>query len=111
MEKVIVVRKGEKIKTTLLKGIKFNLLLKTDILEAILHTYEPETSIGLTYKHIGQEVHILLKGEIEYEIENHTYLLKEGDVICFPSMLSHTARNPGKEKAIGFAVVSPPTFM
>jgi len=44
MEKVIVVRKGEKIKTTLLKGIKFNLLLKTDVLEVILHTYEPETS-------------------------------------------------------------------
>jgi len=111
MEKVIVVRKGEKVKTTTLKGIRFNLLVKTDVLEAILHTYEPETSIGLTYKHMGQEVHILLKGEMEYEIENRTYLLKEGDVICFPSILSHTARNPGKEKAIGFAVVSPTTFM
>jgi len=60
MEKVIVVRKGEKIKTTLLKGIRFNLLLKTDILEAILHTYEPETSIGLTYKaHWSRSSHSL----------------------------------------------------
>ena len=41
----------------------------------------------------------------------NTETLKEGDIICFPSILSHTVRNPGKEKAIGFAVVSPPTFM
>ena len=111
MKEVIVVRKGEKMKTTSLKGIRFDLLLKTDVLEAILHIHEPGASIGPPYKHMGQEVHILLKGEAEFEIKNHKYLLKEGDAICFPSILIHTVRNPGKEKAILFAVTVPPTFM
>jgi len=111
MKRVIVVRKGEKIKTTSLNGIRLDLLLKTDVLEAVLDIFEPGASVGTPYKHVGQEVHILLKGEIEFEIEDHKYLAKEGDVVCFSSILPHKTRNPGKEKAIVFSVAVPPTFM
>jgi mannose-6-phosphate isomerase-like protein (cupin superfamily) len=111
MKKVIVVRKGEKVKTISLNGIIFNLLLKTDVLGVELSTFEPEASIGSSYRHIGQEVHAVLKGEMEFEIDGQKYLLKKGDVICFSSTLPHTLRNPGKEKAIFFTVNVPPTFM
>lgn len=111
MEEVIVVRKGEKMKTTLLKGMRYDLLLRTETLGAILCTFEPGASMGGPYKHMGQEVHVFLEGEIEYEIEGKTYLLKKGDILCFPSMLPHTVRNPGKEKAVFFSVNVPPTFM
>lgn len=111
MKKVIVVRKGEKMKTASLKGIRFDLLLKTDVLGAELCAFEPGASMEQTYKHIGQEIHILLEGEIEFEIEGKKYLLRKGDVICFPSILPHTERNPRKEKAVFFAVNVPPTFM
>jgi len=111
MEKVIVVRKGEKLKTVALEGIQFDLLVRTDELEALLCTFEPGASIGPPYKHVGEEVHIILKGEMEGKIDGRKYLLKEGDVLWYSSMLPHTARNPGKEKAVYFSVVSPPTFM
>jgi len=48
---------------------------------------------------------------MEIEIAGRKYLLKEGDVIWFSSILPHTYRNLGKEKAVFFSVVSPPTFM
>lgn len=111
MKKVIVVRKGEKMKTTALKGIRFDLLLKNDVLEAMFDIFEPGASVGPPYNHMGQEIHIILKGEIEFEIDGQKYLLKEGDVLCFPSILPHTARNLGKEKTVFFAVNVPPTFI
>jgi len=98
-------------KTTALKGLEYELLIRTDVLEALLGTFEPGASLGLPYKHIGEEVHIILKGELEIEIKGRKHLLKEGDVIWYSSMEPHTARNPGKEKTIYFSVVSPPTFM
>jgi len=111
MGKIIVARKGEKVKTTAKKGMRFDLLLKTDVLEAVLDIFEPGASFGAPCKHMGQEVHFLSKGEIEFEIDGRKYLLKEGDVICFSSMLPHRAQNLGKEKAIFFSVIVPPTFM
>ena len=111
MKKVIVVRKGEKIKTVALEGIQFDMLLRTDKLEALFCTFEPGASIGPPYTHIGEEVHVILRGEMEGEIGGRKYLLKEGDVIWYSSIVPHTARNPGKEKAVYFSIISPPTFM
>lgn len=51
MKKVIVFRKGEKVKTTALEGIRFDLLLKTDVLAAELCTFEPGASLAPTCMH------------------------------------------------------------
>ena len=111
LENVIICRKGEKIKTTTLEGIQIDLFVKTDVLELMRTTMEPGASFGPPYKHVGQEAHLILKGEIEVQVDEQTYSLKEGDTIWFSSLLPHTMKNLGKEKLIFCSVVSPPTFI
>jgi len=110
LSEVIISRKGEKIKAVEINGIISNLLLKTDILEAVLSTLEIGASKG-PIRHLGHEVHIILQGEVLAEIDEKEYHLSEGDVICFPSILPHTIRNTGKERAILFSIVTPPTYI
>ncbi|MCP8314279.1 MAG: hypothetical protein H3Z53_07910, partial [archaeon] len=57
MSEVIISRKGEKIKAVEINGIISNLLLKTDILEAVLTTLEIGATKG-PLRHLGHEVHI-----------------------------------------------------
>ena len=111
MENVIICRKGEKIKTVTLDGVQIDLLVKTNVLELMRITMEPGASLGPPYKHVGQEAHLILRGEIEAQVGEQTYSLKEGDTICFSSLLPHTGKNPGKEKLIYCSVTSPPTFI
>ena len=110
MSEVIVSRKGEKIKAFEINGIISNLLLKTDILEAVLTTFEIGATKGLI-RHLGHEVHIILQGEVLAEINGKEYSLSEGDVICFPSILTHAIRNTGKERVILFSISTPPTYI
>ena len=39
---------------------------------------EPEASLGEPYMYTGEEVHLILEGEIEAEIAGGKYLLKRG---------------------------------
>ncbi len=112
MEKVKVIKRGESIKSVDLKGgAHFDLLFKNDTLEGILGTLGPGEGISDTYSHEGEEIHFVLSGEMEFEVEGKTYLLKEGDVIWYNSALHHTVRNNGVTTANFFSVVVPPTFM
>lgn len=46
MNKVIVRRLGEKVKTVKQDGVQVDLLIKTDVLEIMRITIEPEASLG-----------------------------------------------------------------
>lgn len=111
MEEVIICKGGEKQGTVELDGITCNLLVKTEIIEVILFEMKPGASFGEPFTHMGHEAHIVLEGEVEAEIDGERYLIKKGDVLSFPSVLSHTAGNPGKKKAIFISMATPPTFM
>lgn len=111
MEEVIVCRGGEKKGIVELDGITCNLVVKTEVMEVIIFEMKPGSSFGEPFKHVGQEAHIFLEGEVEAEIDGEKYLLKKGDVLSFPSVLPHTARNPGRKKAVFFSMATPPTFI
>jgi quercetin dioxygenase-like cupin family protein len=88
----------------------FRLLIKTDKLEGIICELEPGASSEF-YTHKGEEIRIMLKGTIEYQVGDKTYTLKEGDVLWHRSDVPHRGTNTGKGKAIYFTVGVPPTFM
>ncbi|MGD8604640.1 MAG: helix-turn-helix domain-containing protein [Anaerolineales bacterium] len=46
-------------------------------------------------EHSGHEFVICLRGQLEYKIEDRTYLLESGDVLLFQAHLKHRWRNPG----------------
>jgi transcriptional regulator with XRE-family HTH domain len=45
--------------------------------------------------HTGHEFVICLRGQLEYRIEDETYLLEAGDSLLFQAHLKHRWRNPG----------------
>ena len=63
------------------------------------------------YKHEGEEIHIILKGKVEYMVGETSYILKKGDVLWHPSDLPHKAKNLEKDKSSYLTIGSPPTFM
>ena len=46
--------------------------------------------------HSGHEFVFCLSGELEYEVENHHFLLEAGDSLLFAAQLHHRWRNAGK---------------
>jgi transcriptional regulator with XRE-family HTH domain len=56
--------------------------------------------------HSGSEFVLLLKGQLEYEIESDRYTLNEGDTLIFAARLRHRWRNPGKSRANFLVVLS-----
>ncbi|MCD6572412.1 MAG: cupin domain-containing protein [Thermoplasmata archaeon] len=106
----IFIKKGEEKYKAEEPGKLFRLLIKSRRMEAVI----AEMGIGVEskmYKHEGEEMHLLLKGKIEYRVGEKTYTLEEGDILWHRSNIPHGAKNIGDEKAVYLTVGSPPTFM
>ncbi len=110
MEDVVVVRKGESKKTINLGAGPIRLLAKSEKLEGMTVEIEPGKGIPKIYSHEGEEIRIVLGGEIEVEVSGKKYLLKEGDVMWQKSKQPHKIRNPGKKRAVYFSVDIPPSL-
>ena len=95
-------------------GTRKAFLLTPDLrrkLEVLL-TYEDPQQQGEEdwYQHEGEEFGFILEGKYEVTIEGHSYLLEEGDSICFPSRLPHKMRCIGEKTAKTLWVITPPSF-
>lgn len=110
MEEPLFIKKGEAKYEKKRNGKLYKMLMKSERMEAIISELEPDTESRL-YKHEGEEIHIILKGEVEYAVGERSYKMGEGDVLWHSSNLFHQAKNKGKEKAVYLTVGSPPTFM
>jgi quercetin dioxygenase-like cupin family protein len=110
MEDVIVRRKGESQKSIKMGGIPVHLLARTEKLEGMIVEMPPQTEIPKLYSHEGEEIRIVLEGEIEVELEGEKYLLKEGDVMWHKSHRPHRIRNPTNNKSVYFSVNLPPSL-
>ncbi|MEA2054936.1 MAG: cupin domain-containing protein [Candidatus Thermoplasmatota archaeon] len=108
--KEIFIKKGE---AKFIKSVDektFKMLVKSSQMQAITAEMEGG-AISEFYRHDGEELHIVLKGKIEYQVGENSYEMEEGDVLWHSSNLPHRAKNIGKEKAIYLTVGVPPTFM
>ena len=91
-------------------GKLFRMLMKSKKMEAVISEMDAGAE-SKWYEHDGEEIHILLKGKVEYTIGKNTYKLEDGDALWHRSDLPHRAKNIGQEKAVYLTVGSPPTFM
>lgn len=95
------------------KGIRFYLLNPnlTGPIEFIYNEYDPGSTTGPDlYQHPGCECGLILSGELEIQIKDEVYLLKEGDSITFNSTDPHSKRNVSDKMCTCVWANVPPWF-
>jgi quercetin dioxygenase-like cupin family protein len=104
MEDVIIRRRGETREAIKLDKVEVNLLTSAEYLESMAVEMPPGSEIPEEYEHEGEEVKLVLEGEIELDVSGETYNLKEGDVMWHKSSARHKVKNPSDKKAVYFSV-------
>jgi transcriptional regulator with XRE-family HTH domain len=105
-EKVIIVRKGQetKFQKEPVKGLSyFRILTKSLSVQAIdlaLVSLKPGANRKVMIKTEVYEFKHLLKGQIEYQVEEQRFTLQQGDSFFFDGRLKHRLKNAGKEEAL-----------
>jgi transcriptional regulator with XRE-family HTH domain len=81
-------------------------------MEAVLLKIKKGKSSGEEkLSHGGEEIHFILKGNVEYTMEDEKINLSEGDCIHFKATVPHSWKNVGNEEAEVLVVISPPPFV
>ncbi|MFH0822490.1 MAG: cupin domain-containing protein [Pseudomonadota bacterium] len=62
------------------------------------------------YSHLGEECGIVLKGELEIELNGKVYKVRENDSFYYNSSEPHSWMNRTKKETVVVWVISPPTF-
>ncbi len=108
-----VVHKNERKILSPADGVKFY-LLTPDLdrkIEFILNVFEPGASTGEeTYSHPGEEVGVILRGELVVIVEGEEYICEEGDSITFDSSDEHRKVNRREVSSVSIWANSPPWF-
>jgi quercetin dioxygenase-like cupin family protein len=107
---VILMKKGEEKSKIKKPGKLYRLMVESHTMEALIAELDPHTE-SKWFQHNGEEMHLVLQGEMEYTVGEKSYKLSEGDILWHKSMLKHHAKNIGAEKVIYITVGTPPTFM
>jgi transcriptional regulator with XRE-family HTH domain len=63
-----------------------------------------------SYSHVGEEFGIVLKGQLEIELNGVSHLVNENESFYYSSAVEHTWTNPGTTETVLVWVISPPTF-
>jgi transcriptional regulator with XRE-family HTH domain len=76
-------------------------------IEAFMLTLDGGGTSGLHGMiHTGQEFVYCVQGNLEYELDQRTYLLETGDTLIFAAHHVHRWRNPGTDVALAVIVIS-----
>lgn len=109
-KKAVFIKKGSELKQAIAQGKLYKLMIKSHVMEAIISELEPNAE-SRWYQHDGEEVHYMIKGEMDYIIDETTYHLKEGDLLWHVSTVKHKAKNTTEKTVSYITIGSPPTFM
>ena len=107
---VILIKDGDEKSITKKPGKLYRLMVKSKQMEVIVSEIDLHTE-SKWFKHSGEEMHLVLQGEIEYTVGEKSYNLHQGDILWHKSTLKHKAKNIGDKKAKYITISSPPTFM
>ena len=95
------------------KGIKY-FLLNPNLngpIEFIYNEYEPGSGTGDNlYTHPGSECGLILSGELQVQVNDKIYVMKEGDSITFDSTEPHAKRNVSDKVCTCVWANTPPWF-
>ncbi len=110
----VVLREHERIETSLKKWrVKVQLLVRSTEGKKMQPFYtiiEPGGGATKPYTHYGEEFGIVLKGELELNLNGRVYRVKENESFYFSSHIPHSWRNVSKGETVVIWVVSPPTW-
>jgi len=109
-DKVMFIKKGDEKNKAKKPGKLYRLMVKSKDMEAIIAELDPHTE-SRWFKHNGEEMHLVLNGEMEYTVGKKSYKLSEGDILWHQSSQKHRAKNIGDKKVTYITVGTPPTFM
>jgi transcriptional regulator with XRE-family HTH domain/KaiC/GvpD/RAD55 family RecA-like ATPase len=78
-------------------------------MQPMVVTIEPESSFsGHFINHKGDEFVYILKGELEFDMEDKSYILREGDSIYLDSVMPTAWRNNSEMPVQAIWILSPP---
>ena len=108
-DQVVIIKHGDEKSRTKKPGKLYRLMVKSDNMEVLIAELDPHTD-SKWFKHSGEEMHLVLEGDMEYTVGEKSYKLTQGDILWHQSSLPHRARNIGEHKVIYITVGTPPTF-
>ena len=109
VDDTVLIRKSES-KSEITRPDKlYKLMLKSEKMEAIVAELKPHSE-SRWFQHDGEEMHLILEGELEYQVGEKTYNLNGGDILWHQSNLKHRARNISGKKTVYITIGTPPTF-
>lgn len=94
-------------------SIRYELLTPnpTGRLEMLIMNVEPGASSGAAgHRHAGEEVGLMISGELDYWVDEQYHHLRPGDAINFESTRSHRYQNNGETTAVSVWALTPPSF-
>jgi len=109
-EDVLFIKEGDEKSITKKPGKVYRLMVKSKNMEVIVSEINPHSE-SKWFKHSGEEMHLVLEGEMEYTVGEKSYILHKGDILWHKSNLNHKAKNIGNKKVKYMTIGSPPTFM
>jgi transcriptional regulator with XRE-family HTH domain len=95
------------------KGVRFERIVPIDrngLLQALVHSIPPGARSDGTVSHAGEELGYIIEGEIEVLVDGKSYLVRQGDLIFFPSSLPHGYYNKGDKMVRMLKVNTPPSL-
>jgi mannose-6-phosphate isomerase-like protein (cupin superfamily) len=104
------IKKSERVAARKVDGEAVGLLFKSEVMEGILVELEPMTGFEGTYRHNGEEMHLVLEGEVEFTVAGKAFLCQEGDILWHDSHLEHRIQNPGMAHAVYLTILAPPAM-
>ncbi|MET9657590.1 cupin domain-containing protein [Streptomyces sp. NPDC006510] len=114
-ERRVLTRPHERVELTRagVQGITYTLLNPSPVgrLEMMMLEVAPGAASGDNpHTHAGEEVGLLLEGELDYWIDGVHYRLQPGDCVSFDSSTPHRYHNPGTAPAVCVWSETPPRF-
>jgi quercetin dioxygenase-like cupin family protein len=109
-EDVVFIKGDDEVNVTKKPGKLYRLMIKSHKMEAIIAEIDPHTE-SKRFQHEGEEMHLVLEGEMEYTVGEKTYKLSVGDILWHKSMLVHQAKNTKSKKVVYITIGTPPSFM
>ena len=107
-----VVRRKDRLRVNYDKGVTDELLtprLSMQV-EMLRSTFPAGTESTHAYSHDGDEVGLILQGELELWVGERHFHLREGDSFAYSSREKHRYRNPGKVETVVIWAISPPGY-
>ena len=108
-DNIVLIKNGEEKSKTQKIGKLYRLMIKSKNMEAIIAELEPHAESSW-FKHKGEEMHLVLEGEMEYTVGQKSYKLKEGDILWHHSSVKHHAKNIGDKNVKYITIGTPPTL-